>query len=255
MPASSSRRRRTSQAAKAFLDWFAGPGRPGDPRAASGSCRRRDRARRRPRAAVGRSTAERPRGRAAGASARSPPSPRCSRCSSGCRSSRSSCARSSMGSLAAPLGSPVVLDALCAQPGHDRDQPRHHGRARPAAGLRPRAPPVPRQGLARGHRRPADRPAAVGRRAGAAARLRSAGPARRAVRAPRHLGPVHDDRGDPGPDVRVGAVLHPLGADRDRRRRSRPRGRRPRRRRVGAPAVPVDHGAACRAPRWPPASS
>ena len=54
--------------------------------------------------------------------------------------------------------------------------------------------------------------------------------------------------------VRVGAVLHPLGADRDRRRRPRPRGRRPRRRRVasatcsGAITVPLARRGAGRRP-------
>ena len=42
----------------------------------------------------------------------------------------------------------------------------------------------------------------------------------------------------------VGAVLHPLGADGHRGRRPRSRGRRPSRWRLGATALPVDHGAA-----------
>ena len=92
-----------------------------------------------------------------------------------------------------------------AEPRHDGDQPGHHCRPRPAARVRARPPPVPGQGLARGDRRPADRPAAVGRRPRPAARLRPSRAAGGAVRVPRRLGPVHDRRGDPRPDVRVGA--------------------------------------------------
>ena len=54
-----------------------------------------------------------------------------------------------------------------------------------------------------------------------------------------HRHRVHDDRGDPRPDVRLRAVLRPLGPGGDRRRRSRPRGRGPGRRR--------DRGAGCSA--------
>ena len=69
-----------------------------------------------------------------------------------------------------------------AEPGHDRDQPGPDGRARHAARPRPGAPAVPRRLAARDDRRPADRPAAVGRGARAAARLRAARHARRAAR-------------------------------------------------------------------------
>ena len=91
---------------------------------------------------------------------------------------------------------------------------------------------------------------------GAAARVRSA----RAARASRCsvLGieiPFTIARGRARPDVRLGAVLHPLRAGRARRRRSRPRGRRTRRRRHRAPAVPADHGAARRRRPSRPASS
>ena len=129
------------------------------------------------------------------------------------------------------------------QPGRDR-------RARAAAGVRPGPPAVPRQGLARGGRRPADRAAAVGRRASPCCSCSAgAGCSAAPLDAPRHRDPVHDDRGRPRPDVRVGAVLHPLRAGRDRRRRPRPRGRRPGRRRVGAAAVP--RRSPCRSPAPP----
>ena len=115
--ASSSRRRRTPAAARAFLDWFAGP----DGQAILGGSRvpaagvvidpsrglrpgvpgtwRVDRGRPRP-------------GRAAGASARSPRSPACSRSSSGCRSLALVVRAILDGSLQVALASPVVLEAL-----------------------------------------------------------------------------------------------------------------------------------------------
>ena len=56
------------------------------------------------------------------------------------------------------------------------------------------------------------------------------------------------------PDVRVGAVLHPVGADRARLGRPRPRGCGARRRGVGAAGLP--RRSRCRWPRrrWPPGS-
>ena len=200
----------------------------------------------------------RPAGRAArgvvGRARRSSPSPPCSRCSSACPSSRWSSGRVLDGSLAFASRSPAVLDALWLSLVTTAvslvltvafGMPLAY-RPGPTAGSAARA--------GRGHRRPADRPAAVGRRAGPAAGVRPARVAGRAVRRLRDLRSRSRDRRRPGPDVRRRAVLHPLGPDRDRRRRPRPRGRRARRRRLGAAGVPDDH-LPLAARRWPPASS
>ena len=68
------------------------------------------------------------------------------------------------------------------------------------------------------------------------------GPALRAVRIPRHLGAVHDDRRDPRPDIRLRPVLHPLGSDRHRECRPRLRGCGPSRWSLGTPVVPLRDG-------------
>ena len=140
----------------------------------------------------------------------------------------------------------LARGARCAlaEPRDDVREPGHHGRARAAPRLRPRATAVPGTGRHRVGRRPADRAAAVGRRSRPPARLRPARAAVRAVRVPGHLRPVHDDRGGPRHDVRLGPVLRPVRADGHRVRRSRSRGRGPGRRRVRAAAVPDDHRAA-----------
>ena len=213
-------------------------GGPGDPRPTSGSSRRRDRSGRR-RARAGRRSAGAVSALFLGAAGRRRSS--VARCSDGlARSARSA--------------SPVVLDALvlslittAVSLGPDR-------RARAAAGLRARPPAVPRQGLARG-RSSTCRSCCRRRSPGWPCCSSSAGAGCSATRST-SLGiaaPVHDGRGHPRPGLRVGAVLHPLGAGRHRRGRPRPRGRGPRRRRDGAAAVPA--GSPCPWPRarWRPA--
>ena len=151
---------------------------------------------------------------------------------------------------------PVVLDALWLSLVDDRDQPRRSPwrsvcRSRSSS---PAGSSAARAG--RGGRRPADRPAAVGGRARAPARLR---PARGSSAAPFDVlgfdDPVHDRRGDPRPDVRVGTVLRPLGADRHRGRRPRPRGRRPGGRRDRARSCSARSRSRSPARRSPPAWS
>ena len=104
---------------------------------------------------------------------------------------------------------------------------------------------VPRLERPRDVHRPADRAAAVGRRAGP---LLLAGPAR----APRRVAPrvrdrdrVHHDRGRSWPRRSSSAPFFIRSARTGFAVRGpRPRGRRARRRRVRAPGVPVDHRAA-----------
>ena len=140
-----------------------------------------------------------------------------------------------------------------AQPGDDRRQPHADGRLRPAPRHRPGPALVPGQVAGRGDRRPADRAAAGRRRPGTVARPRPARCAGRPDGGGRDRHRVHDDRRDPRPDIRVRAVLRPLGARRDRGRRPRPRGRGEGRWRLGGAALPLGHRAArgCR-PRGRP---
>ena len=119
------------------------------------------------------------------------------------------------------------------EPHDDGGQPRPHGRLRPAPRLRPGPAAVPGLRTGRGDRRPAAGPAAVRGRPRSAARAGPARPPRRAARGRRDRDPLHDLRRHPGPDVRLGAVLRPVGANRDRERRARLRGRRAGRRRLG----------------------
>ena len=133
-----------------------------------------------------------------------------------------------------------------AEPRHDGDQPGRHGRARVAARVRAGPPALPGKGLVEAV---VDLPIVLPPSVAGLALLLVFG--RRGLLSapfdvPRHRGAVHDHRGRHGHDLRVGAVLHPIRSDRDRRRGSRPRGRRPGGRRLGAPAVPIDHGPAGR---------
>ena len=89
------------------------------------------------------------------------------------------------GSLTTAIASPVVLRRALAEPRDHGHQPGDHRRLRLAAGLRHGAPAVPWQGLAGGHRRSPDRPAAVRRGARPAPGLRPARTAGGAVRDPR----------------------------------------------------------------------
>jgi len=95
-----------------------------------------------------------------------------------------------------------------------------------AAGLCPGQAPVPWSWTGRSHRRPAAGAAAGSGRAGFATVARQARLPRRTAGCYWDRDPVHDPRGDPGPDVCLGAILHPFRAHRDRERRARPRGRR-----------------------------
>ena len=221
-------------AAAAFLDWFAGPG-GGRSSRASGSCRRHDgdtRSRRAPaRRGFGRPLPW----------WRSPP---CSPCSWACRCWRSSSGphrraaarrrrlrRRCLTALALSLATTAISLVITVCSGL------------PLA-VRPGPPAVPRQVAGGDGRRPADRAAAVRGRPRAAAGVRAARAARRAADAVGARHRVHDARGGARPGVRLGAVLRPLGAGRDRGRGPRPRGRRARGRRVGAAAVPAGHRAA-----------
>ena len=125
------------------------------------------------------------------------------------------------------LTSPVVLTALRLSLIDDGSQPRPDDRPRDAARLSPGSPRLPRLEPGRDRRRPADRPAAVGRRAGPAVRLRTPGTPRWSARGRGHQHPVHDPGRHPRPAVRRSAVLRPVGSDRHRRRSTRtPRTRR-----------------------------
>ena len=136
------------------------------------------------------------------------------------------------------------------EPHDDGGQPRPHGRLRPAPGLPAGPAPVPGILAGRGDRRSASRPAAVGGRTGAAAGPGAARLPGRTARRRRDRDSVHDLRRHPGPDLRLGALLRPVGADRDRRRRARLRGRRADRRGLGDRRLPPHHGR-----RWLPALS
>ena len=161
---------------------------------------------------------------------------------------------SSTGRSATAIATPVVLDALGLSLTTTAVSLVITVVARPAARVRAGAPPVPRQVAGRGGRRPADRPAAVGRRPRRCCSC-SAGAGCSAA-------PL-DAVGISIPFTTIAVVLAQTFVSAPFFIRSartglagvdqRPRGRRPGRRRVRAPAVPDDHRAARRARRSPPA--
>ena len=163
------------------------------------------------------------------------------RCSSGCPSS-SLIVRSFLDGSLSRSPARRRSSRARAEPRHDRDQPRSHGRVRAAAGAS--SSPAGRSAASGSSRprRPADRAAAVGRRPGAPARVRPPRAAGGAAPGGRDLDIAFTTFAVILAQTFVSAPFFIRSrAPGSRRCRPRPRGRRPRRRRDGAPAVPADH--------------